>query len=90
MAWPALMITRFISRRKADAAVAKSSVKLAGFDVLATWKVLVSLVLSPVMHFLYTFLSYYLIGETAGVAWFFFAPFFAIGSILATERAKKL
>jgi hypothetical protein len=33
MAWPALMITRFISRRKADAAVAKSSVKLAGFDV---------------------------------------------------------
>ena len=58
--------------------------------MLATWKVLVSLVMVPTMHLTYTFLAWALRSETAAVVWFFFAPFVAMGSILATERGTKL
>jgi len=90
MAQPMLIVTSKVSKKKAEEAVAKSSVKLAGRDVLATWKVLVSLVMAPLMHLTYTFLCWFYFGETASVVWFFFAPFVAIGSIFATERATKL
>jgi glycerol-3-phosphate O-acyltransferase/dihydroxyacetone phosphate acyltransferase len=39
-------------------ALAASSVKVAGRDVLATWKVLVSLGLTPVIYLLYSILAY--------------------------------
>ena len=90
MAYPMLIMTTTISARKARQAVAASSVKLAGRDVLATWKVLVSLVMVPTMHLTYTFLAWAVWSETAAVVWFFFAPFVAMGSILATERGTKL
>ncbi|CAJ0755706.1 326_t:CDS:2 [Entrophospora sp. SA101] len=44
---PLIIIARVISAKKAKEAVESSSVKVAGRDVLATWKLLVALVVTP-------------------------------------------
>ena len=54
---PVLILTRLVSASKARQAVVKSSVKIHGRDVAATWKVLVALVLLPVLWVTYTWLS---------------------------------
>ncbi|KAF9086482.1 hypothetical protein BGX27_003178 [Mortierella sp. AM989] len=58
---PVAIVARVISNRKAKvfssrlaAALAASSVKIAGRDVLATWKLLVALGLMPVLYFSYS------------------------------------
>ncbi|KAI8075684.1 hypothetical protein BDF21DRAFT_343204 [Thamnidium elegans] len=53
---PVVVIARIISQQKAEAALKSSSVKIAGRDVLATWKVLVALVLLPSLYSFYSFL----------------------------------
>ena len=54
---PVLSLSRLVSASKARQAVVKSSVKIHGRDVAATWKVLVALVLLPVLWVTYTWLS---------------------------------
>jgi glycerol-3-phosphate O-acyltransferase/dihydroxyacetone phosphate acyltransferase len=54
---PLLLVTRAFSTYKANQAVQASSVKILGRDVLATWKLLISLVLWPSLWLLYTCLS---------------------------------
>ena len=54
---PLLIVSRGISACKAKQAVAASSVKISGRDVLATWKLLISLVFLPSMWLFYTFAS---------------------------------
>ncbi|KAF7728361.1 hypothetical protein EC973_006302 [Apophysomyces ossiformis] len=51
---PTLVIAKAISIRKAREALAGSSVKISGRDVLATWKLLVGLVLLPTLYGLYS------------------------------------
>lgn len=51
---PIAIIAKAISTKKAKDALASSSVKIAGRDVLATWKFLVGLVLIPLLYGLYT------------------------------------
>ncbi|CAG8789105.1 7172_t:CDS:2, partial [Gigaspora rosea] len=43
-------------KKKAEEAVRSSSVKIAGRDVLATWKLLVALVVTPLLYSFYTFI----------------------------------
>ena len=65
---PAMIIIDQISRRKAERAVARSTVKLKGRDVLATWKLMVGFVLFPFMYLIYCFpLAYqlYVYGRTS-------------------------
>ena len=50
---PVILLAKIISKRKAKEALAASQVKLYGRDVLATWKVLVSLVVTPVLYVSY-------------------------------------
>lgn len=50
---PMFLCASIVSRRKAREALAASSVKIAGRDVLATWKVLVSLGLAPPLYIIY-------------------------------------
>ncbi|KAF9914242.1 hypothetical protein BX616_008666 [Lobosporangium transversale] len=50
---PIAIVARVISEKKAREALAASTVKIAGRDVLATWKLLVALGLAPVLYFLY-------------------------------------
>ena len=58
LALPFLMITDYIAKKKAEEALKKSDVKIAGRDVLGTWKVLCAMFLIPTLHILYTFLVY--------------------------------
>lgn len=55
-----------ISKRKAKEALEASTVKIAGNDVLATWKLMVALVVTPLLYFLYS------LGAAFTSAWFQF------------------
>jgi len=50
---PMFILASIISRQKAKEALAASVVKVAGRDVLATWKILISLGIAPVMYTFY-------------------------------------
>ena len=51
---PIFVASKIISIRKSRAALAASTVKLQGRDVMATWKLLVSLGLAPLLYTTYT------------------------------------
>lgn len=53
---PIFIASKIISIRKSRAALAASTVKLQGRDVMATWKLLVSLGLAPLLYAIYTIL----------------------------------
>ncbi|KAM3578530.1 hypothetical protein VKS41_008916 [Umbelopsis sp. WA50703] len=61
---PIAVVAKYISTRKAKEALAGSSVKLAGRDVLATWKLLVGLVLIPTLYGLYSLVAFILLLRT--------------------------
>ncbi|KAG2064628.1 glycerol-3-phosphate O-acyltransferase [Suillus decipiens] len=50
---PMFILASIISRQKAKEALAASVVKVAGRDVLATWKILISLGIAPVLYTFY-------------------------------------
>lgn len=54
---PVFVLTKTISKKKAKEALAGSTVKIAGRDVLATWKLLVALAAAPVMYTFYALLA---------------------------------
>ncbi|PSR74916.1 hypothetical protein PHLCEN_2v9450 [Hermanssonia centrifuga] len=54
---PIFLTASIISRQKAKEALAASVVKVAGRDVLATWKILISLGIAPVLYGFYAFLA---------------------------------
>lgn len=56
---PIFILAKVISLRKAKEALAASQVKIAGRDVLATWKVLVSLGVAPILYGFYAGLATY-------------------------------
>jgi glycerol-3-phosphate O-acyltransferase/dihydroxyacetone phosphate acyltransferase len=90
MTLPMLLTTRYISNKEAAKAAKNSSVKIAGRDVLATWKLMVAIILVPVLHLTYTSIAFLLYGEVGAVAWFFFAPFAAATGVFCTEFGVKL
>lgn len=57
---PIIILAKIISHKKAKEALAASQVKVAGRDVLATWKVLVSLGVAPILYSFYAALATYL------------------------------
>lgn len=56
---PAIAIIDYISKQKAVKAVASSTVKLRGRDVLATWKLMVGALLLPSLYVAYTLIISY-------------------------------
>ncbi|KAK9470731.1 uncharacterized protein V1510DRAFT_431893 [Dipodascopsis tothii] len=54
---PVFVATKLISRKKAAEALRASTVKIAARDVVATWKVLVSLGLAPTLYWFYALLA---------------------------------
>jgi glycerol-3-phosphate O-acyltransferase/dihydroxyacetone phosphate acyltransferase len=100
MHWPILYLSSVISKQKAAEALASSTVKLQGKDVMATWKVLVALVVTPVLYlsyysmfflYLYFFTSY-----SSRMRWFltlFFAsicPAFGFAAVKASETGMDI
>ena len=56
---PVFIATKVISVKKSREALAASTVKLQGRDVMATWKLLVALAFAPLLYALYTVLLAY-------------------------------
>lgn len=54
---PMFLLASSISRKKAKEALAASTVKVEGRDVLATWKIMISVGIAPVMYILYAALA---------------------------------
>lgn len=76
---PIFIAASTISRKKAKEAVAASTVKLQGRDVLATWKVLVSLGMAPVLYSLYTVIAMYFVYRyQMGRKYLFLTPLFML------------
>lgn len=60
---PVFIATKRISHQKAKEALAGSTVKIQGKDVIATWKMLVSLAVAPILYNLYTCLLAWMVGR---------------------------
>ncbi|KAF4618731.1 hypothetical protein D9613_010163 [Agrocybe pediades] len=73
---PILVIAKIISRKKAKEALAASTVKIAGRDVLATWKVLIALGLTPVLFLFYSIVATVMVTRAnAPFKWKVLTPF---------------
>ncbi|KAF9820211.1 hypothetical protein IEO21_01644 [Rhodonia placenta] len=72
---PIFLAASIISRQKAKEALAASTVKIAARDVIATWKVLISLGLAPILYGFYAFLAT-MVAIEAGVplVWIIWTP----------------
>ncbi|KAJ3214891.1 hypothetical protein HDU67_001093 [Dinochytrium kinnereticum] len=92
---PIALVARSISKKKAIEAKRDSSVKLEGRDVIATWKILVALVLTPLCYtfynlifFLYLFFFTSYTPRARGWACLFFSiicPSFGWAAVRASE-----
>ncbi|KZP03045.1 hypothetical protein FIBSPDRAFT_769549, partial [Athelia psychrophila] len=73
---PMFILASIMSRKKAKEALAASTVKVAGKDVLATWKILISLGMAPVVYTIYAIIAT-LVAYKAGASlkWRFAMPF---------------
>ncbi len=56
---PVFIVARIVSHNKTREALAASSVKIRGNDVMATWKILVAAGLAPLLYTVYTILIVY-------------------------------
>ncbi|KAL1965058.1 hypothetical protein VTN77DRAFT_6118 [Rasamsonia byssochlamydoides] len=56
---PVFVATKVISKKKSQEALAASTVKLQGRDVMATWKLLVALAFAPALYAFYTIVFTY-------------------------------
>ncbi len=54
MFWPVFVTTKLISMKKSKEALAASTVKLQGRDVITTWKLLVAMGVAPALYVYYT------------------------------------
>lgn len=57
---PVFLIAKRISTQKQKSALANSVVKIKGNDVVATWKILVSLVIAPIFYVFYATIGLYM------------------------------
>jgi len=90
LASPVVLLTRIVAQKKAASALAGSNVKIAGRDVMATWKVLIGLVFIPALHIFYTGVVYSLSSQPYSVLYFFFMPFVSAYSIKIFEDFFEL
>ncbi|KAJ3083857.1 hypothetical protein BCR33DRAFT_758785 [Rhizoclosmatium globosum] len=63
---PIALLAKKISEKKAAEALRESSVKIEGRDVIATWKVLVSLVVAPLLYVMYSIIFFIYLFFTSG------------------------
>ncbi|KAJ7063279.1 glycerol-3-phosphate O-acyltransferase [Mycena amicta] len=75
---PVFILASLISRKKAREALAASVVKIAGRDVLATWKILVTLAIVPIQCLFYAWIATFLLPASAPLKWKLLTPFAAL------------
>ncbi|KAF8176353.1 hypothetical protein K438DRAFT_1846832 [Mycena galopus ATCC 62051] len=85
---PIFILASIISRRKAKEALAASRVKIAARDVLATWKVIISVGVAPVLYLLYACIGTLLaIRANAPMKWRLITPFLVLFGVPAMSYA---
>lgn len=79
---PIFIAAAIMSHKKAKEALAASSVKIAGRDVLATWKILISLGFAPFLYTFYAIMATIISGRM-GVSrrWKMWTPFITIATL---------
>ncbi|TFK92382.1 glycerol-3-phosphate O-acyltransferase [Polyporus arcularius HHB13444] len=76
---PIFITASVISRKKAKEALAASEVKIAGRDVLATWKILVALGVTPILYAFYaTLATIVAVKAGAPLKWRIWTPFIVL------------
>ncbi|KAI0306641.1 hypothetical protein B0F90DRAFT_1808291 [Multifurca ochricompacta] len=76
---PIFVTASIVSKIKAKEALAASVVKVAGRDVLATWKVLISLVMTPVLFAFYALVATCVaVKADAPLKWVLWTPFLTL------------
>ncbi|KAI0374799.1 glycerol-3-phosphate O-acyltransferase [Pilatotrama ljubarskyi] len=76
---PIFVTASVISHKKAKEALAASEVKIAGRDVLATWKILVALGVTPVLYTFYAILATVVaVKAGAPLKWRIWTPFIVL------------
>jgi len=86
---PMFIIASIMSRKKAKEALAASNVKVAGRDVLATWKILISLGVAPVVYGFYAFLATVVaIRAGAPLKWRLCMPFLTLTALPVMNYAS--
>ncbi|KZT11387.1 glycerol-3-phosphate O-acyltransferase [Laetiporus sulphureus 93-53] len=79
---PIFLTASIMSRKKAQEALAASTVKIAARDVLATWKVLISLGMTPILYGFYAFLATIVaIKANVPMQWRIWTPFLVMGTL---------
>ncbi|SMN20967.1 similar to Saccharomyces cerevisiae YBL011W SCT1 Glycerol 3-phosphate/dihydroxyacetone phosphate dual substrate-specific sn-1 acyltransferase of the glycerolipid biosynthesis pathway [Maudiozyma saulgeensis] len=63
---PIFILANRVSKEKARKALAKSSVKIKANDVIATWKILISMGFSPLLYILWSFIITYVVVSCKG------------------------
>lgn len=63
---PVFVVTGVVSKRKARAALAASTVKVKARDVIATWKILIALVLVPFLYTVYSIMAVVVVRQKLG------------------------
>ncbi|KAJ3102667.1 hypothetical protein HDU97_000364 [Phlyctochytrium planicorne] len=85
---PIMLLCEVISRQKAKAALAGSSVKIKGHDVIATWKILVAAIALPLVHLILS-LSVAFLFSTILARFFMFLFLFFIASPLVSYAGVR-
>ncbi|KAI0341694.1 glycerol-3-phosphate O-acyltransferase [Trametopsis cervina] len=79
---PIFLTASIMSKKKAKEALAASNVKIEGRDVLATWKVLISVGLAPVLYGFYAFLAtIVMVKANAPTPVVFWTPFYVFAAL---------
>ncbi|KAI8089151.1 uncharacterized protein BX664DRAFT_263761 [Halteromyces radiatus] len=97
---PLFIVARIITLKKQKEALAGSSVKIAARDVLATWKVIVALVFTPLLYGFYSSVLFGYLWEFNQLGWkqslwysmlaFIIQPFFAYMGLRLVETGLEL
>ncbi|RKO98912.1 hypothetical protein CXG81DRAFT_15285, partial [Caulochytrium protostelioides] len=69
IASPVLQLAVLIAKRKQKEALVASSVKIRARDVVATWKIMAGMVLTPVFYLIYTLITFIVTYGVLGLGW---------------------
>jgi len=79
---PIFILASVLSRKKAKEALANSTVKVAGRDVIASWKVIISLGVTPFLYGFYAFLAAVVVSRAgAPLAYQLWTPFVIMAAL---------
>ncbi|KAL6066355.1 Glycerol-3-phosphate/dihydroxyacetone phosphate acyltransferase [Balamuthia mandrillaris] len=84
---PIGIVVKRIAQKKADEALKASSVKVKGYDVVASYKVLTSMALVPVIYLVYSLIAAIYFGNIYLLPLFYFLlPFFSYFTIIIAQK----